>query len=50
MVPGNPGCVMGLISNWMPTTTGGWNTSVSHLATRFFNRKARLLLAAAVLP
>jgi hypothetical protein len=41
---------MGLISNWMLTTTGGWNTSVSHRAARFFSRMVLLLSAATVLP
>ncbi|BCW56530.1 hypothetical protein NicSoilB11_39600 [Arthrobacter sp. NicSoilB11] len=43
MVPGNPASVRGLINSWMLTTTGGWKTSVSHLAVWFLARIEPLL-------
>src|SRR6476660_1183880 len=45
MVPGKPGWASGLISSCRDTTTGGWKTSVSHLAVRFLTRIAPLSTA-----
>ena len=37
------GSITGLMSSTSVTTTGGWKTSVSHLAARFWVRSAALL-------